>query len=630
MNHYKHLFSALQVGGQTLKNRIVLSPMTTNLAGVSGELNDAFIQHLVARARGGAGLIITDIVTPDSTLGKPLAPTSLDTPFHSTLYHALADGVHAYDSKVMVQLDVDSPDYSKDPVEQAATRNASWTKEQIQTIVESYARAASYLQMAGIDGVMLQASGGYFFHQFLSPLSNHRQDEYNGNVRARAKVLTDTISAIRQTCGQGFLIDVRLAIKDYVDGGITLEEGIESAKLCEIAGADMLNIYGGFCYGDDLLEVTWRPDGDRVHLAAAVKSKVGIPVAANGKIKTARMANDVIAAGQADLVFIGRPFLADADWAIKSRLDREEDIRPCLTCNECASRVVSLGPVKCSVNPYLGHEWEIDESSIPLAPRSRNIVVVGAGPAGLQAATVAAKRGHHVTILEQGDKAGGQLNLAAVPPHKEAIGLAAAYLEREALKSGVEIQTGTKASLDAIMAFDPDAVLLCTGAEPNKLPVSGVENAIQAWDVLSGKAGASGKATVVIGGGIVGVETAMYLAKRGGSVTVLEIMEDYATEMEFIHKAVLPEVLKKAGITVVTSASVTKIGRTEVIYEKSGESLIIFTDQTVLATGQHPIETGLLGSLYDRGIETYVIGDAAKCGKIKDAINNAFAVACNL
>ena len=631
MNKYSSLFSPLKVGRATLKNRVVMSPMTTRFCTTAGDINDVFIQYYIARARGGAGLLITDGITPDSSFGRPLTRTNVDTEFNITRYHELADGVHAYGAKVMVQLEVEGLDYSQDPIAQAVERNRAWTKDQLHSIIESYARASSYLQMAGIDGVQIEAAGGYFLNQFLSPLTNYRTDEYSGDTKGRAKLLTNAIAAVRETCGPDFLIDVRLPVIDYVEGGITLEEGIEFAKLCEQAGADMLNIYGGFTFADDCFEIEAREDGARVWLTSAIRPHVGIPVSVNGKIKTAALADKIIESGEADLINIGRPFLADPDWAVKHARGKEQEIRPCLSCNECIDHVVSyMGPVKCSVNPFLGSEWRYDEHNMAKAGTSKNVVVVEAGAAGLQAAYICALRGHRVTVIEKEQTAGGQMLLATVPPHKEAIGRAAAWIAKKAADAGVVFVMGTEATEENVTALKPDVVLLCTGAEPNSLPVQGCENALQAWDILSGKIEIPQGQSVVIGGGQTGLEAAAYIVAEGGKSVVLEMRNELAVGMESFHKAVLPEILAQDGVESITSAKVKKITPDSVTYEKDGKELTIESVLTVVAAGQHPKNTGLYDALLQTGVEVYCIGDALKDGKIKDATNTAFTIACRL
>lgn len=631
MPKYDNLFSPLKVGRTTLKNRVVMSPMTTRFCSTAGDINDVFIQYYIARARGGAGLLITDGITPDSTFGKPLTRTNVDTEFNITRYHELADGVHAYGAKIIIQLEVEGLDYSRDPIAQAIERNKLWTREQINSIINSYARASSYLQMAGIDGVQIQAAGGYFINQFMSPLTNHRTDEYSGDIKGRAKILTDAISAVRETCGPAFLIDVRLPVIDLVEGGITLEEGIEFAKLCEQAGADMLNIYGGFTFADDCFEIEARNDGARVWLTSAVRPHVNIPVSANGKIKTAALADEIIAEGKADMINIGRPFLADPDWAFKYATGREADVRPCLSCNECIDHVVSfMGPVRCSVNPFLGSEWKYDERNMLKAAESRSVVIVGAGAAGLQAAYICAIRGHRVTVLEKMKKTGGHMLLAAAPPHKEAIGRAAAWIERKSVQAGAKIMIGVDATAENICAMHPDIVLVCTGAEPNGLPVPGQENAVQAWDVLSGKVNIPQGLTVVIGGGQTGLETAEFIVAHGGKSLVLEMRDELAAGMESFHKVVLDEILAQEGVKALTSAKVKQIEPNAVTFEREGEEKTLSVALTVIAAGQHPETSGLYEELCELGIESYRVGDALKDGKICDATNTAFTIACRI
>lgn len=624
MNKYPNLFSKIKVGNVMLKNRVVAGPASTRFTEGNGYINKHYIQYVAQRARGGAGLIISEATSPDSAFAHPVSPVCLNTFEHQVRYQDLADAVHVFGTKMIIQLEAGGADYTLDPIEQGIETCNKWTHEEIKEMQDHFVRAAEYVKAAGLDGVEISATGGYVIHQFLTLLTNYREDEYGVTIEGRARMMTESVKAVREAVGPNFIIGVRLPGMDIVpdnDRCMTLEECGEIAKLCEEAGADLINMGVGISYDDEYFETEYRPDGDRVDWSAVMKKYVSIPVIANGKIKTAAFADEVIKEGKADMVSSARQFLADPNWPNKSRIGKEDEVRPCLSCNECICKSILVdGTLRCSVNPYLGVEYYIDENCIPPAGCQKKVVVVGAGPAGITAATTAAQRGHKVTLIEKAGKLNGQMRLAGKPTHKENVAKYCAYMEKQLDKCGVDVLLGTEATVELVKSFNPDAVIVTCGAVPIVPPIPGKDLTVQSWDYLDNDCqGIENKTVAVIGGGQVGLETAVTLAEKGGcKVTVLE-MKDYIGEgSELYHSAIMPRELEKFGIEAITSAVVCNITEDSVTYKNAdGEKVTIPAEVTVMAAGRKAVGNDLREALLDEGIP--VMGGDAEYLKIKDA-----------
>ncbi len=403
---------------------------------------------------------------------------------------------------------------------------------------------------------------------------------------------------------------------------MTLDECGEIAKLCEEAGANLINMGVGISYDDEYFETEYRPDGDRVDWTTVIKKYVSIPVIANGKIKTAALAEEVLADERADLVSFGRQSLADPNWPNKARIGKEDEIRYCLSCNECINKAIMIdGTLRCSVNPYLGIEYLIDENCMPEVACKKNVVVVGAGPAGVEAAVTASKRGHKVTLLESQGKLLGQMRLAGKPSHKENVARFVKYMEKQLELSSVNVVLNADSSVEAIKSYEPDAVIVACGAAPLVPPIPGKEFTVQSWELLDNDCqGVKDQNVAVIGGGQVGLETALTLAENNNcKVTVLE-MKDYLGEgQELYHAAIMPRELEKFGINALTSAVVTEITENSVSYKDSeGNINTIPVDTTVMAAGRKAQGSDLREALLDEGIPT--VGGDAEYLKIKDAM----------
>lgn len=641
---YCKLFSPIKVGPMLLKNRIVLPSMGTNLANPDGTISPALRDYLTERAKGGAGLIIVEMTAADYPYGAgECAQPQLTEINVVPSFRELADNIHAYGAKVLVQLchsgvrtapylchgretigTVDIPDASN-PVH-------GLTKDEIKALVQKHATAALFAQMAGIDGIEFHAGHGTLLGQFLSPYFNKRTDEYGPqSLENRSRIVVELIKAVKATCGSRFAVSVRLGVQDAVPGGTSLEEGAKLARIIHSAGADLINVTKGMKYGLSInVETQDFEEGYRRFMNEAVRSECpDAKLAMVGRLRSPEVMEKLLEDGVTDLVCIGRQLICDPYWPEKVRTGHMDEIRTCLNCNEgCYSNAVGKqSGLRCALNPYVAQEGKYDERNLPQVRSPKNIVVAGGGIAGMEAAITAAKRGHKVTILEKNSCLGGQMNIACVPPYKTFLKDAVGYFERTIAKDpAIEVRLNTEADLETIKALAPDKVFVAIGSAPFVPPISGVENAVLAWDVLAGKVELPADSdVVVIGGGTVGVETAIYLAERNNRLSILEMLPKIAADQEETHKKRDQVYMKEKDFRLEVKAAVKEITADSVIYVNGdGTECTIPSAMTVLATGQRPLGAAFEEALIDAGIPAVSIGDAESTGNIRKNVRCGF------
>ena len=644
---YPMLFSPIKVGTQEVKNRVFMPPVSTNLAD-HGYVTDALVDHYTARAKGGVGLIITEVVTVEPTYTYlPGDMCCYDDTFIPG-WEKLAAAVHQYGAKIMPQLfhpaymafnmpgtpRLIAPSFVGPSYAREAPRPI--TIDEIHELTRQFGDAAVRMQKAGVDGVEVHAAHAHgMLGGFLSPQYNKRTDEYGGSLDARMRFLLEVIAEIRERCGEDFIIDVRISGDEYTDGGLTLNDMIYVSRRLEKAGVDMIHVSGGTTIKrGSAIPAAGTKQASHAALSREIKKHVGIPVATVGRINEAWIAEELIEDGAADICMMGRANLCDAEFCNKAAAGRAEEVRPCIGCLRCLNGIMFGKPISCTVNPDVEH----DEAGYEPATEKKNVLVVGAGPAGMEAAYIAAKRGHNVVLVDKQGEPGGQLRIASVPPAKQELTRVIKYQFSRLAEAGVDVRMGVELTAEDIQRdFAGYEVVLSYGAEPI-VPgfMTGFKQVMTADDLLAGRA-FPGKKIVIVGGGSVGCETADYLAPlvndlapSNRDVTLIEMTKTLAANEGGAGRAVLVTHILVKGVHVLTEAKLTSVTEDTIAYEKDGEEHVIEgADTLVLALGYRP-NTQLADALSEAGFTCHVVGDSKQCGNLRDAIEAAYALACEL
>jgi 2,4-dienoyl-CoA reductase-like NADH-dependent reductase (Old Yellow Enzyme family)/thioredoxin reductase len=644
MNLLPYLFSPIKIKSLDLVNRAVMSPMGTNLGNPDGTVSEANLVYIKRRARGEAGLIITEIASvhpSGSAIANELG--AYDDRFIRGLKE-IADAVHAAGSKVVLQLHHAGREslyllQEGKAIAPSAIRSLVFgltpreiTHEEIQEIIAAFGAAARRGMEAGFDAVEVHGAHGYLLTQFLSALSNKRDDEYGGSLINRSRFIIEILREVRKTVGEDFPISLRLSVEECIKDGYTFEDLRPILPNLVKAGADMLHASlgtHGSPGGITSAPFEYQP-GFNVWRAKKLKEAVGVPVIAVGRFTDPSLANDVIARGEADLVAFGRQYLADPDFLIKAREGRPEDIRKCIACNQgCIERLMlGEGKIRCALNPETGQEIIYPQG--PAGVR-RNVWVVGSGPGGLTAAYEAARLGHKVTLYEKKEETGGQLRFASQAPFKDQYGIWASWLTSQAKKIGVIMRTGTEVTEGMISEGNPEVVILATGGEQIKPDISGIDLPLvcNAWEVLEGSV-PPGKHAVVIGGGLIGMETADYLCQKGTQVTLVEVLKRSPVLKITSHGYMLHTRLKEAGCRLIFNATVKGIEESSITVLVEGrEQILSPVDQVITAVGLKPNDE-LKEILKAKKIRHFIIGDALQPRRIIEATEEGARAAWNL
>lgn len=700
MSNYQHLLKPGKIGGLTIRNRIIMAPMGSNYAEKDGHCSERIKAFYEARAKGGVGLITMGsiaIAFPAGTAEPYQVGISKDE-FIPGLKE-LTDRVHAHGAKISVQLQHAGKTAVRDlaegrelwvpsmppappqsdimqsvtfkelstfvrPAKNTPVKIRVMDKADIAQMVEWFAAAAKRAQQAGFDGIELHSAHSYILAGFLSSYYNKRDDEYGGSVENRARLLLEVIASIRERVGSDFPVWLRLDAHELnTPGGITLEDCIAVAKMAEKASFNAVSIsaYSALINGSSFTAapLVHKPAGF-IDWASAVKKEVSIPVISVGRLEP-QVANDAIASGKCDFVAMGRKLLADPELPNKLIANNEVAIRPCIYCYVCVSQVFINQRVKCAVNPRTGKEFELN---VIMTDKPKNIVVIGGGPAGIEAAVAASERGHNVTLLERGSRLGGTLFFASLAYTEN--GKLLDFLTNQISQSNVNVKLNTTATSEVLKSLNADEVFVATGASREMPDVEGaslkhVWSGEQLRQLLTGEISTStraqlgpfqrlmvgtgallgltnqigtlqrlshiwmplGKKVCIVGGGLVGLELAEFLAERGREVTVIEESRNLGTELSIVRRWRVLDHLKSLGVTIAKEAKVTSIDTQAVRYQVADDKQSVLADTVVMASGI-AADTRLADSLTASGFNVKVIGDCNEVGYIEGALSTGY------
>lgn len=687
---YEMLGSPMKIGSCEIKNRIVLPPMLMGFAALDGTPTEQLMDYYEERAKGGTGLIMTEITRiNDKTGSAAFAQLAVSHDYHIKPLSELAQRIHKHGAKIFVQLHHPGRQnvgllvgtvplsiqlekltrglYSKllykitptvgsylikndivpssvapskcDPAYFARGHVRALKYKEIKQLEKQFIDGAVRVMKAGCDGVELHCAHGYLLQQFLSPVTNQRTDEYGGSLENRMRFILNIIHGIKMECGKNFPLVVRLTVDEcyamigQAGKGYTLEEGVRIAKILEENGVDAIDVssagYDTFNYW--LEPVSFEP-GWRKYMAKAVKEAVSIPVLAANLIRSPEQAEQQLEDGIQDFVSLGRPQIADPHWADKAL--NGGNIRRCICCLNCIESMQENAYIgshgECSLNPFVGREKE----ELKKDGNGRKVAVIGAGPAGLTCAYLLAQRGFKVTVFEKNSEPGGQLLLAAAPPEKAKTAWAIEDMVNQCKIDGVEIKLSTPATAQNIKELAPAAVICATGANPIKPRFKGdyrEEMVCTFEDILTNKVSFENKKIAVIGSGMTGLETAHTLTEKGNKVTVVEMAKEIAPGTWMQHKDdVLPK-LKKAGTVFMTGEKLLEITNGSIFTENVDTKALtrVECDAVVLSLGSRP-ENAIVKELSDAGMHPISIGDSVEIGRIADAVKGAYNAATKL
>ncbi|HEY90785.1 MAG TPA: FAD-dependent oxidoreductase, partial [Dehalococcoidia bacterium] len=557
---------------------------------------------------------------------------------HIKGFRDLAGAVHKYGTKIAVQLQHSSWEVRDGAPVQVGPSPVivparvmgisgipthELTIEEINEIIDWFAAAAGRAKEAGCDGVEIHGAHQYLVASFLSATTNQRQDKYGGPVENRARLMVEIIKATREVVGPDFPVWPRLNGQEFgIENGVTIEETEQIVPLLVEAGAQAIHV-SGYGAGSSAIRapISDRP-GFLVPLAERVRKVTVVPVIAVGRLG-AELGEQVLSEGKADFIAIGRRLMADPELPNKSGEGRLDEINPCINCMDCIERPVTDGHgCACAVNAAMGRERDYE---ITPAAVSRKVVVAGGGPAGMEAARVASRRGHQVVLFEEESALGGQLKVAALPPYKEDIALLTDYMSKQVSEAGVEVRVSTKASPETITGIRPDAVIIATGGLPITPDIPGVKgsNVFTAQDVLAGKV-ATGQNIVIIGGGMVGCETGHFLAEQGKSVTIVEMLKRMAADVSPMVRRRLMDGLREKNVSLLTQVTCEEIHAGAVtVSAAEGEKQTIPADSVVLAVGYRP-DNDLFKALEGKVPVVRCIGDSSEPRRIRETIDDGY------
>ena len=627
----EHLFSTFSIKGCELKNRIVMPGLASFLIENDGSIPQKAIEHYRLRAAGGPAMVIMEAcaVSPEGIV-SPHQARIFDDRFVEGL-SKIARAMKSEGTIPAVQIHhggrqtsakvIHGQPVGPSPLPCPSIRGqvTPLTVNGIQELVKKFGDAADRALQAGFELIEIHGAHGYLINQFLSRFSNIRQDAYGGDIAGRTRFAQEIVREIRKRVGDAFPISFKISAMEFVKNGLNVEESLEILKILVKEGVDAVQVSAG---NDATPEWICQPmfmeKACLTYYAWAIKKELDVPIMAVGRINDPLLAEEIIKTGKADLVCIGRGLLADPGMPNKAREGRLDDIRTCIACNTCMESIFKKGRVECLVNPTLGREKEM---AFHPAKTIKKVMVVGAGPGGLNVAWVAARRGHDVHLFEKQSHLGGQLTLGSITHYKKELRKLIRFQTKQMERFGVKCHLNQEVTPDTLKAHSPDVVVLATGSAPVYPSVEGIDKplVISINDALNGHKQAGGK-TVVVGGGPTGCEIALHLSENGCQVTIVEMLPKLGMQMESMTKKMLLRKLKENHVSFKTHCSlISVLNNGVVIAEKDGGQMTLPADQVVFATGNQP-EDSLFHQIKSMGYEVHRIGDCLEPRSAKAAI----------
>lgn len=649
MTKYKNIFSSLKVKNMTIKNRIIMPPMGTNFAGQNGEINEDHIKYYEQRAKGGTGLIIVENVSvqfPLGSNGTTQLRIDIDS-FMPSLYE-LTERLHKYGTCVAIQINhagasavaerigCQPVSSSNIPSKTGGTIPRPLEKSEILDIVTKYGKAARRVQIAGFDAVEIHAGHSYLISQFLSPIYNRREDEFGGSAKNRAKFARMVIDSVRAEVGPQFPIMLRISADELLEGGNTLEDTLELLEYLNDE-VDIFDVSAGL--NDSLqyqIDKMSLKDGWRSYMSKAVRDKFNKPTITTGNIRDPEIAEKILASGDADLIGIGRGLIADPNWVEKVKNGDEDVIRKCISCNiGCAGYRIGLNrPIRCTVNPDIINENSYKDVKVK---KPTNVVVVGGGTAGLEAAGTAAELGCTTFLFEAKPYLGGLARQISKLPDKHRISYFPNYLLNKIKKfSNFTVFTNTKPDVKMIENLNPDIIVNATGSKPLLPPIKGLleridkqgENLYSIFGMFNKmdefkELDLEGKKVAVIGGGAVGLDVVEFFAERKAKVSIVEMMPMLGRDLDVITKLSMMDIIKEYDVDVNTSTALVEVASDHFKVKKGEKERNIDFDYGFVCLGMKPVNDGLkdLQEYFsEKNVEVINIGDSSRARKIMDGV----------
>lgn len=622
-------FNSINIGPLTLPNRLAMAPVKTAYGTADGKVTDQLAAYFWRRAKGGVGLIISEPLYVDKRGQEHPKQLGIDNNDKIDGLRILTEASHREGARVFAHLNhagrAANPKATGRPTEapsnvpclRTGANIETLTVERIEEIIRAFATAGQRARQAGFDGIELQFGLGYLVSQFLSPTANLRDDAYGGDTRKRMRFAEEVFAAVRAAVGEEFPIGVRISGSEKAPKGLEIDDAKELARCLESWGANLIHV----ATGSNCESLPWYfqhmtlPSGMNEALAAEVRAEVSLPVMVAGRLGDPPRIREILEQDIVDMVALGRPLLADPDLPRKMREGNDEDVMLCGHCLQgCFARVKSGQGIGCNINPRLGNEFE----EVVPAARSKRVVIVGGGPAGMQAALSASRRGHRVTLFEK-DEMGGQLTLAFLPPGKKRLEKPIRSLINKVKRSPVDLRLGEEATLEKLKELRPEVVILATGSRPIIPDIMGLEDSLTGEDVLAGRC-ELGKRVLVLGGGMVGMEVAEHLAKKGRECVVVEMQKDVAKNMDPISRKLMMKRTEALSIQTHTQTVLVRMENKNAIVDGRGvlKDLGRF-DSVVVAVGNRAFEP-LSKDLSNAGIALRIAGDAETPAKMYDAV----------